>query len=310
MGAPCSWVPGGWVPNGYVQAAIGRSRHPNLGLGTASVLADVGQRFLHDAVGVTTQGAGCGSGTVHLHLEVDLCAGPASLLHQAWNVSQRRLWHRRRPLLPWLLAEHAYHVPQLFQRLVGGQPQQRCALPHPGGRQVACDLQRTGVQRYQGDAVGEHVVHLPRNPGSLSQARTFSADHLIGLGPLRSFAQGGEELTPGADEHAPSGCGGHKRRRRQHDRPGTGPAEPDRAHHCGRNEQRGDEQCGPDMAVDSQRGQASRPATVPNVENAPNMTQTSATPNGQRRRHHNEIQHRTPNAASVATCPEVIRLAV
>ena len=31
---------------------------------------------------------------------------------------------------------------------------------------------------------------------------------------------------------------------------------------------------------------ASRPATVPDVENAPNRTQTSATPNGQRRRHH------------------------
>src|SRR5215210_3296089 len=55
---------------------------------------------------------------------------------------------------------------------------------------------------------------------------------------------------------------------------------------------------------------ASRPATVPNVENAPNRTQTSATPNGQRRRHHSERQLRAPNAASVATCPEVIRLAV
>src|SRR3954452_2005628 len=55
---------------------------------------------------------------------------------------------------------------------------------------------------------------------------------------------------------------------------------------------------------------ASRPATVPNVENAPNRTQTSATPNGQRRRHHRERQQRAPNAASVATCPEVIRLAV
>src|SRR6188768_1902169 len=55
---------------------------------------------------------------------------------------------------------------------------------------------------------------------------------------------------------------------------------------------------------------ASRPATVPNVENAPNRTQTSATPNGQRRRHHSEMQQRAPNAASVATCPEVIRLAV
>src|SRR4051794_41862829 len=54
---------------------------------------------------------------------------------------------------------------------------------------------------------------------------------------------------------------------------------------------------------------ANRPATVPNVENAPNRTQTRATPNGQRRRHHSEMQQRAPNATSVATRPEVIRLA-
>src|SRR6186713_820979 len=51
---------------------------------------------------------------------------------------------------------------------------------------------------------------------------------------------------------------------------------------------------------------ASRPATVPDVENAPNTTHTSATPNGQRRRYHSERQQRAPNAASVATCAEVI----
>src|SRR3954452_23005735 len=55
---------------------------------------------------------------------------------------------------------------------------------------------------------------------------------------------------------------------------------------------------------------ANRPATVPDVENAPNRTQTRATPNGQRRRHHSEMQQRAPNATSVATRPEVIRLAV
>ena len=55
---------------------------------------------------------------------------------------------------------------------------------------------------------------------------------------------------------------------------------------------------------------ASRPATVPKVEKAPNRTHTNATPNGQRRRHHSERQQRAPNAASVATCPEVIPLAV
>src|SRR3954447_20310140 len=55
---------------------------------------------------------------------------------------------------------------------------------------------------------------------------------------------------------------------------------------------------------------ANRPATVPDVENTPNRTQTSTTPNGQRRRHHRERQQRAPNTTSVATCPEVIRLAV
>src|SRR4029450_2509527 len=37
---------------------------------------------------------------------------------------------------------------------------------------------------------------------------------------------------------------------------------------------------------------ATRPATVPDVENAPNRTQTSATPNGHRRRHHSEMEQR------------------
>src|SRR5215210_3941646 len=55
---------------------------------------------------------------------------------------------------------------------------------------------------------------------------------------------------------------------------------------------------------------ASRPATLPDVDKVPNRTQTSATPNGQRRRHHRERQQSAPNAASAATCPEVIRLAV
>src|SRR3954454_9912401 len=54
---------------------------------------------------------------------------------------------------------------------------------------------------------------------------------------------------------------------------------------------------------------ASRPATVPDVENAHNRPPPSGTPNGQRRRHHKERQQTAPNATSVATWPEVIRLA-
>ena len=55
---------------------------------------------------------------------------------------------------------------------------------------------------------------------------------------------------------------------------------------------------------------ANKPATVPNVENAPSSTHSNATPNGQRRRHHSETQHTTPNTASRAACSEVIRMEV
>src|SRR5438552_18103979 len=42
---------------------------------------------------------------------------------------------------------------------------------------------------------------------------------------------------------------------------------------------------------------ASRPATVPYVENVPSTTQTSAISNGPRRPHHTESQQTAPNAA-------------
>src|SRR5690606_2523147 len=49
---------------------------------------------------------------------------------------------------------------------------------------------------------------------------------------------------------------------------------------------------------------ANRLGTVANVETAPSRTHTNATPNGHRRRHHNETQHSAPSTASVATFPD------
>src|SRR3954447_15360151 len=51
---------------------------------------------------------------------------------------------------------------------------------------------------------------------------------------------------------------------------------------------------------------ANRPATVPDVENAPNRTHSGPPPNARPPRHHSEMQQRVPNAASVPTRPEVI----
>src|SRR3954463_14530957 len=53
---------------------------------------------------------------------------------------------------------------------------------------------------------------------------------------------------------------------------------------------------------------ANRPATVPDVENVPNRTQTRATPTGRPPPHHSEMQQRAPSAAWGAPRPEVIRL--
>ena len=40
--------------------------------------------------------------------------------------------------------------------------------------------------------MSEHVVHLACDAGPLRQARPFSANELIGLGPLRTIAQEGD----------------------------------------------------------------------------------------------------------------------
>src|SRR5262249_60183484 len=58
-------------------------------------------------------------------------------------------------------AEHADYLPEVLQRLAGTVPD------HPGGPGdllgygVGTQLQRPGVQAQQGQAVGEHIVHLP-----------------------------------------------------------------------------------------------------------------------------------------------------
>src|SRR4051794_38411770 len=52
---------------------------------------------------------------------------------------------------------------------------------------------------------------------------------------------------------------------------------------------------------------ANRPATVLNVENAPNRPPPSPTPTAPRRPPHSEMQKRAPNAASGPPRPEVIR---
>ena len=95
----------------------------------------------------------------------------------------------RHRLVARVFAEHADHAAQLLECLAGRRAQQLGGLPHLLRRQVGPDLERTGVQRQQRDPVGEHVVHLPRDPGALGHPRPVLVQTLVGLGPQGPLAQ-------------------------------------------------------------------------------------------------------------------------
>ena len=81
---------------------------------------------------------------------------------------------------------------------------------HAGGlgdllrRRVGAELERAGVQAQQRHAVGEHVVHLARDPAALGLARLLDPQPLLGLEPRRPLAQREHELAPGAREQPPA----------------------------------------------------------------------------------------------------------
>ncbi len=68
------------------------------------------------------------------------------------------------------------------------------------GRRVRAELQRAGMQAQQRDPVGQHVVHLARDPRALGEARLLDAQVLLGLGMAYPLAA---RLAAPADEHAP-----------------------------------------------------------------------------------------------------------
>ena len=55
------------------------------------------------------------------------------------------------------------------------------------GRCVRPELERAGMQAQQRDAVGEHVVHLARDPGALGVAGLLDEQLLLGAGVADSL---------------------------------------------------------------------------------------------------------------------------
>ena len=83
---------------------------------------------------------------------------------------------------PALVAEHPDHAAELFEGLACGGPQQGGGLLDLCRWQVGAQFESAGVQRDQGDAVGEDVVHLPGDPGPFRQPCLLLVQLLVGLG--------------------------------------------------------------------------------------------------------------------------------
>jgi hypothetical protein len=74
-----------------------------------------------------------------------------------------------------------------------------CGAGDLRGRGVGPQLQRSGLQAQQRQAMGEHVVHFPRDPVALHLPGLGDAELLFGRRP---FALDEGELTPRPDEHS------------------------------------------------------------------------------------------------------------
>ena len=68
------------------------------------------------------------------------------------------------------VAQHADHRAQVLERLVRAGADHRGGARDLLGRRVRAELQRAGVQAQQRDPVGEHVVHLARDPRALGRS--------------------------------------------------------------------------------------------------------------------------------------------
>ena len=90
----------------------------------------------------------------------------ARLVEQAREVGERRL-RALGVAVERLLAQHADHLAQVLERLVGARADHAGRARDLLRRRVGAELQRARVHAQQRDPVGEHVVHLARDARAL-----------------------------------------------------------------------------------------------------------------------------------------------
>ena len=192
-----------------------------------------------------------------------------------------------------LLAQHPDHLAQVLQRLVRAGAHDAGGARDLLGRRVGAELERARVHAQQRDAVGEHVVHLARDPRALVLACLLDAQLLLGLRAVGPLAQRRHELAPRTHEHAPRDRG-DRDEQDEHDRDPQRVVGVRDAPRC-----RSASVASPNAltatTTEKRRwtatvNRASAPAADENAENAPITEIAIATWTGQRRRHHSSRQ--------------------
>ncbi len=161
----------------------------------------VRQALLDGAVGVPRGGRGqprqvvAGAGVdVRVHLDAE----GAGLVEERGEVGERRLRGQRGGRAR-RIAQHPKHAAQLVEGRAG------VVAHHAGGRadlcrvEVVAVLQRPRVQGDERQPVGEHVVHLPGDPGALAVRRLRGSEGLLLLREPGALPERRQQLAAAAE---------------------------------------------------------------------------------------------------------------
>jgi hypothetical protein len=171
----------------------------HLNTGGVGVLEHVGEGFLHDPVGRQVHPRRQRHAFA-LGLELDRQAGVADLREELVQAGQGRLRLQRWWLVG--LADDAQQAAQLDQGLAAGVLD---GAQHLLGRRVvlAEDAALGGcLDHDHAQAVGDHVVQLPRDPGALVSDRAARLGLLVVLEQGGAVLEGGGEFLAAAQHPA------------------------------------------------------------------------------------------------------------
>ena len=171
------------------------------------VLADVGERFLHDPVHRDGQPAGHRQGRA-LHCVGDAHACLAGLRHQPRYL--RHLGGRAERWRGRVGAQHAEQVAHLGHRLPSGRADLGEGLPGLFRRGVEDVPAAVGLRHHDAEIVRDHVMQLPGDPGALVRGGGTGAGVPLTLGADGPFLKRGE-VHPAAGHRLAEHPGAHRR---------------------------------------------------------------------------------------------------